>query len=247
MAVSRIERMLLKAMVYGNLLFDPEALDPEIESDEPASMVRARFRLLDEEQKKPFYDYFRAHPASPFQIYLKSNCDGEGFFDYKFHYEYDRPDRKTEVRRLILAGFDISRLRGEYFTYAQLHELRKAHESGLDVTPFIDNRFSRFQLKVLIPAHRRGFDISEFLDPSISAREMAAAYYDAYEAEVLERMELQGSEKQKEAQESLEWMEVRKKSLDQNIDQAAARKALKDRKVISFAEAARRKNNDHFL
>lgn len=235
MAVSRIERFILKSVVYGSLVFNPQALDPEIESEESSRMIRARFNQLSLEEKKPFYSYFRAKPSFPLQFYRKSNTEGKGLRCYKFHYEYDRPDRKTEARRLILSGFDLTKLKGEYYTFAQLHELRKAHESGLDITPLLDNRYSRFQLKILVPALRRGYDMSQFMDPSIPAREMAAMYYDIVEQNMLHKLELNGIEKEFEALDLLQ--KPRKPELDQTIERAAEKEAeISSAKVIDFAE-----------
>lgn len=181
MAVSRIERFLLKTMVYSALAFDPAKLDSSVSFEEDAKAVRKRFSLLDSEKQQPLLDYFPSRPLLPFRIYRKTGTSGKSIRDYKFHYEYDRPDRLTEAKRLVLAGFDLRKLNGDYYTYAQLHELRKAHESGLDITPLLSNEYSRFQLKVLVPALREGYDLSELGNPYRSAREMASMYYAGYE------------------------------------------------------------------
>lgn len=235
MAISIFERFLLKNIVYGDLMFRPEALDPEIVTEESPKMVRARFAQLSKAERQPFRDYFALRPAFPFQVFRKSNTPGTQISDYKFHYEYDLPDQKTEARRLVLAGFDMDDLRGEYFNFSQLHELRKAYESGLDITPLLDNRYSRFQLKVLVPAMRRGMDISEMLDPDIPAREMAAMYYDAFERKILDYIEEIGNQKQLDASESL--ME-KKPSLDQILDRAQSKQLAQSQeksKVVDFS------------
>lgn len=251
MAVSRIERLILKTMVYGSLVFDPEALDPDISTDEPAALVRKRFEKLSPEAKEPFYTYFKKFPPAIFQVYRKSMSEGYERRDYKIHYEYDRPDIKTEARRLVLAGFDLGRLNGDYFTFSQLHELRKAYETGVDITDLLDNRFSRFQLKILIPALRRGFDISEFLDPSIPARDMASAYYEAYETQLLSRMTREGLLKEQSALNDLmpERPPLRKPSLEQALEQAARRAGESEGKsnVIDFAAAAKKKQSEKTL
>lgn len=250
MAVSRIERLILKTMVYGSLVFDPEALDSDVTTDEPASLVRKRFEQLSPERKQPFHDYFKKYSASFFQVYRKSDTSGFRRRDYKIHYAYDRPDMKTEARRLVLAGFDLRRLNGEYFTFSQLHELRRAYEKGVEITDLLDNRFSRFQLKVLASARHRGFDISEFLDPSIPARDMMSAYYEAYESQLLSRMALEGQMKERSALDSLEPERLvqKKQSLQQVLNHAEDRRqSAKDAKVIDFASAAKKKQADKTL
>lgn len=240
--VAGVERLLLKGMVYGSLAFDPKALNPDIVSEEPSDMVKARFKALSREEKRAFFEYFQSAPSFPIQIYRKSNCPDKGWRNYKIHYEYDRPDRRSECRRLVLAGFDLSKLKNEYYTFAQLHELRRAHESGLDITPLLDNRYSRFQYKVLTAAMRTGYDMDKFLDPSLSARDMAAIYYDTYEQNLLRDLENEGIKKQFEAIESMD-KDTRKPALEQTLSQADTRREEAHQgKVVDFSTLQTKKS-----
>lgn len=241
-AVAWFERMLLKGMVYGSLAFDPKALNPDIVSEEPVDMVKARFKALSREEKRAFVEYFQSAPRFPIQIYRKSNCPDKGWRNYKIHYEYDRPDRKSECRRLVLAGFDLAKLKNEYYTFAQLHELRRAFESGLDITPLLDNRYSRFQYKVLAAAMRMGYDMSQYLDPSLSARDMAATYYETYEQNLLRKLEHEGTKKQFDALDSM-CGNTRKPALEHTVSQAAIRReAARQDKVVDFSTLQAKKS-----
>lgn len=202
MAVSRFQQFFLKMMVYGSLGFRPEALDPELSTEDSAKTIHRKFRALPEEEKEAYHAYFKSRPFIirhlPVQVYLKTGKEGDSARDYGIHWEGDLPDRKTEAQRLVLAGFDLNRLNGNYYTFAQLRELRRAYESGLDITPLLNNGFSRFQYKILVPALRNKFDISELLNPDISARKMACIYYEMYEGRFLYIQQIKKTQKELE-------------------------------------------------
>ena len=237
MAVSRRESFFLRLMIFGSIAFQPEALDTDYSPEEDTASVKRRFRELPSEKKKAFKAYFRNKPFMlnrfPIQIYKLTGREGHDLSDYRVHFQYDLPDRKTEAMRLVLAGFDMDLLKGDYFSFAQLHELRRAYERGTNIAGLINNGFSRFQLKVLAPAIRRGYDVSHIMDPSIPARDMFEEYYQKVEDHILYAQETETTQRKLDGVTFMEEMleapsrEDMRRSLNHQINHAQMKCAAK--------------------
>jgi len=237
MAVSRREQFFLKMMIFGAISFQPETLDTDYSPEEDTDSVKRRFRELPPEKKKAFKEYFRNKPFMlnrfPIQIYKLTGRDGHSLSDYRLHFQYDLPDRKTEAMRLVLSGFDMNLLKGDYFSFARLHELRRAYDRGTNIADLINNGFSRFQLKVLAPAIRRGYDVSHLLDPSVPAREMFEEYYQKVEDHILYAQDKQKSQRKLDGVTFMEEMleapsrETMRRDLNHQINRAQMKRAAK--------------------
>ena len=192
MARNRFQSWLLRTRIKCDILFDPQKLDTDPEYDEPKESVDLRFSNLPESQRSAYRAQFARHqplPFFPLHVYKLSNPDKEeGARKRGFHWEYDRPERRMEMKKLALAGFDLTRLGGAYYKFTQLRELRKAQELGLDVEPLLDNRYNRYQLMVLTKIMRDGNDISEFANPYLPANQMADAYVDQMEDRTVDQL-----------------------------------------------------------
>lgn len=188
MSRNRFQSWLLRTRIKCDILFDPEKLADDTEFVEPKESVNARFKNLPREQKDALRAHFgRSAPLLPFRIYeLTRDAEDEGRRKFRIRYDYDRPEQRLEMKRLALAGFDLTRLEKTYFTFPQLREFRRAQEKGVDIEPLLDNRFNRFQLMVLSKALADGYDVSEFCHPSWSANAMANLFVEQVEDRMLQ-------------------------------------------------------------
>ncbi len=180
MARNAFQSWLLRTRIQCDIFFDPEKLDPDEAYIESNASVNRRFSALPVSQRDALRAHFKGPaplPLFPLRFYELSNPDSEwGPRKFGFHWEYDRPERKIEMKRLALAGFDLNRLGDTYYTFTQLRELRRAHERGVDIEPLLDNRYNRFQMMVLTKALEEGYDISDYSDPSYYAYSMASCF-----------------------------------------------------------------------
>lgn len=188
MSRNRFQSWLLRTRIKCDILFDPEKLADDTEFVEPKESVNARFKKLPKEQKEALRAHFSGSaPFLPFRIYeLTRDAEDDERRKFRVRYDYDRPEQRLEMKRLALAGFDLTQLADTYFTYPQLREFRRAHEKGVDIEPLLDNRLNRFQLMVLSKALEEGYDISEFCHPSWSANAMANLFVEQVEDRMLQ-------------------------------------------------------------
>lgn len=248
MARSRLQSHLLRKRLLYDILFDPEKLDPSVVYLEDKSSVNMHFARLPEAQQEAYTAYFRRPsllPILPLRIERLSEPPKAPLplLQYRVKWEYDRQERKTEVKRLALTGFDIAKLGRTYYNYTQLRELRKAYEKGLDIEPLMNNRYDRFQLMALTYGMKEGFDVSSFADPSVPSRLMADYLHYMLEDRIVDMMLTKGLDKQMDRDDAdireLEGLEKRK-SFAELLEDAQNREDVQEMKSSKVLQLPRR-------